>query len=247
MKKNIALMRRSKVCADDCDDHQEGMKHLKEKRERDPNYIPTEDERIQEILMEGSYPRLLTNRQVFMACLLYGMLSLVQGGHDALYPVWMINPVEVKGFDWTQSEVGMLYSMLGPIQMVSGHILPKDPYPFLHHTRSEQRRSPPAHLQGNVAHPGLAIHVHHPHHSHRRVDTLHAPMGDRFCFLSPVGPVVCDLRHLCSFLRCAYSSVHRQYRHDLECRLSRLPRESQRNWAGLRIDRAFHRMEGVCV
>ena len=100
------------------------MKHLKEKRARDPHYIPTEDERIQEILMEGSDPRLLTNRQVFMACLLYGMLSLVQGGHDALYPVWMINPVEAKGFDWTQSEVGMLYSMLGPIQMVSGHILP---------------------------------------------------------------------------------------------------------------------------
>lgn len=99
------------------------MKHLKEKRARDSHYIPTEDERIQEILMEGSYPRLLTNRQVFMACLLYGMLSLVQGGHDALYPVWMINPVEAKGFDWTQSEVGMLYSMLGPIQMVSGHIL----------------------------------------------------------------------------------------------------------------------------
>ncbi|OAO17306.1 zinc induced facilitator-like 2 protein [Blastocystis sp. ATCC 50177/Nand II] len=113
VKKNIALMRRS----------EEGMKHLKEKRARDPHYIPTEDERIQEILMEGSYPRLLTNRQVFMACLLYGMLSLVQGGHDALYPVWMINPVEAKGFDWTQSEVGMLYSMLGPIQMVSGPVL----------------------------------------------------------------------------------------------------------------------------
>lgn len=112
-RKNIALMRRS----------EEGMKLLKEKRERDPNYVPTEEEHIQEILTEGTYPRLLTNRRVFLACLYYGMLSLVQGGHDALYPVWMINPVEAKGFDWTQSEVGMLYSMLGPIQMISGPVL----------------------------------------------------------------------------------------------------------------------------
>ena len=103
------------------------MKLLKEKRERDPNYVPTEEEHIQEILTEGTDPRLLTNRRVFLACLYYGMLSLVQGGHDALYPVWMINPVEAKGFDWTQSEVGMLYSMLGPIQMISGHILPNGP------------------------------------------------------------------------------------------------------------------------
>lgn len=58
-----------------------------------------------------------------MSCLLYGLLSLVQGGHDALYPVWMINSKEDKGFEWTQTEVGYLYSWLGPIQMISGPLL----------------------------------------------------------------------------------------------------------------------------
>ena len=191
--------------------------------------------------MEGSYPRLLTNRQVFMACLLYGMLSLVQGGHDALYPVWMINPVEAKGFDWTQSEVGMLYSMLGPIQMVSGHILPEDPLRFLHRTGAEQRGGASADLQGDVADFRLAVHGHHRHHAHRRPHALHAPMGGPHFFDSRVGAVVCDLRHLRSLLRRAHPAVHRQYRHDLQRRLSRLPRESQRNWPGLRLHRTFHR------
>ena len=82
---------------------QEGLKQLKEKREKDPNYLPTENELTQEILSGGSYFHLLTTKPVFMSCLLYGLLSLVQGGHDALYPVWMINSKEDKGFEWTQT------------------------------------------------------------------------------------------------------------------------------------------------
>lgn len=67
--------------------------------------------------------RLLTTKNVFLPVFLYGTLSLVQGAHDALYPVWMINPKEAKGFEWTQTDVGNLYSLLGPVQMISGHIL----------------------------------------------------------------------------------------------------------------------------
>lgn len=78
---------------------------------------------MQEILSHGSYVQLLTTKPVFMSVLLYGLLSLVQGGHDALYPVWMINSKEKKGFEWSQTEVGYLYSFLGPVQMLSGPLL----------------------------------------------------------------------------------------------------------------------------
>lgn len=96
---------------------------MKEKREKDKNYQPTEEEMMQEILSHGSYVQLLTTKPVFMSVLLYGLLSLVQGGHDALYPVWMINSKEKKGFEWSQTEVGYLYSFLGPVQMLSGPLL----------------------------------------------------------------------------------------------------------------------------
>ena len=101
---------------------QEGMALLKEKREQNPNYRPTEEERIQEILLRGSYVKLVSDKRILLSVMLYGLLSLVQGGQDSLYPVWMINPVTNKGFGWTQTEVGLLYSWLGPVQMLSGHI-----------------------------------------------------------------------------------------------------------------------------
>lgn len=96
---------------------------MQEKRLKDPKYQPTEEEMTQEILSKGNYLQLITTKPIFMSVLLYGLLSLVQGGHDALYPVWMINSKEKKGFEWTQTEVGYLYSWLGPVQMISGPLL----------------------------------------------------------------------------------------------------------------------------
>ena len=78
---------------------------------------------MQELLVNSSYVKLMTTKPIFISVFLYGMLSLVQGGHDALYPIWMINSKENKGFEWTQTEVGYLYSWLGPIQMLSGPLL----------------------------------------------------------------------------------------------------------------------------
>ena len=101
----------------------EGLRLLEEKRAKNKNYQPTEEEMTQEILSQSSYVRLLTTKPIFLSVLLYGLLSLVQGGHDALYPVWMINSKELKGFEWTQTEVGYLYSWLGPVQMLSGPLL----------------------------------------------------------------------------------------------------------------------------
>lgn len=122
VRKNKELLKRSRVGVENVIHSQEGMARLKEKRERDPNYRPTEEERIQEILMRGSYVKLVSDKRILLSVLLYGLLSLVQGGHDSLYPLWIINPTENKGFGWTQSEVGLLYSWLGPMQMLAGHI-----------------------------------------------------------------------------------------------------------------------------
>ena len=122
VRKNEELLKRSRVGVKDLIESQEGMARLKEKRERDPNYRPTEEERIQEILMRGSYAKLVADKRILLSVVLYGLLSLVQGGQDALYPVWMINPAENKGFGWSQTEVGLLYSWLGPVQMLAGHI-----------------------------------------------------------------------------------------------------------------------------
>ena len=122
VRKNKELLKRSRVGVENSIHSQEGMAHLKEKRERDPNYRPTEEERIQEILMRGSYVKLVSDKRILLSVVLYGLLSLVQGGQDSLYPVWMINPAENKGFGWTQSEVGLLYSWLGPVQILAGHI-----------------------------------------------------------------------------------------------------------------------------
>lgn len=65
----------------------------------------------------------MANKFIAISVFLYGALSLIQSAHDAVYPVWLINPKEVKGFEWTQTDVGYLFSMMGPIQMISGHIL----------------------------------------------------------------------------------------------------------------------------
>ena len=96
---------------------------LQEKREKNPAYQPTEEERIQELLVQGTYSHLIVHKPVLLSVFLYGALSLVQGAQDAIYPVWMINPKEAKVFEWTQTDVGYLYSLLGPVQMISGHIL----------------------------------------------------------------------------------------------------------------------------
>ena len=122
-RKNEELRKRSKVVFALSTHFQEGLQALERKRQQNPHYQPTEDERIQELLAGGTYTRLIATKSVFLPVFLYGTLSMVQGAHDALYPVWMINPKESKGFEWTQTDVGYLYSLLGPVQMISGHIL----------------------------------------------------------------------------------------------------------------------------
>ena len=158
--------------------------------------------------MEGSYFRLMVNKKILLSVFLYGALSLIQGGHDALYPVWMINPKSSKGFEWTQTDVGYLYSLLGPVQMLSGHILFILMLNALHSTSVEWCSSSFIRIQTNVVIPRLFVHVHHSHYSYLCSYSFVSFLG-MLCFSDlHSGTMVCHLFDLCCLLCCSYSSVH---------------------------------------
>ena len=48
---------------------------------------------------------------------------MVQSGQDSLLPLFLINPPEKGGFDFDQTDIGWLYTGIGPIQIVFNHIL----------------------------------------------------------------------------------------------------------------------------
>ena len=48
---------------------------------------------------------------------------MVQSGQDSLLPLFLINPPERGGFDFDQTDIGWLYTGIGPIQIVFNHIL----------------------------------------------------------------------------------------------------------------------------
>lgn len=73
---------------------------------------------------------------VFLSDLLNGneglipivIVSLVQSAQDSLLPLFLINPINMGGFDFDQTDIGWLYTGIGPIQMVFSHILYKSFY-----------------------------------------------------------------------------------------------------------------------
>ncbi len=194
--------------------------------------------------MEGSYFRLMVNKKILLSVFLYGALSLIQGGHDALYPVWMINPKSSKGFEWTQTDVGYLYSLLGPVQMLSGHILFILMLNALHSTSVEWCSSSFIRIQTNVVIPRLFVHVHHSHYSYLCSYSFVSFLG-MLCFSDlHSGTMVCHLFDLCCLLCCSYSSVHCYYCHYFQCFVSRFPWKSEWYWPGVCFSRSFHRKEG---
>ena len=51
------------------------------------------------------------------------MYGAIQGGQDALYPIWLINSPEDHGFDLTSSDLGWLYTGVSPMQIFSTPLL----------------------------------------------------------------------------------------------------------------------------
>ena len=153
----------------------------------------------------------------------------------------MINPKESKGFEWTQTDVGNLYSLLGPVQMISGHILLWYLEAFLHCTAAERRGGAPAWIQAHVAVSGVHVPADHRHHAHLRAHAVGARVGGRARRESRVGAVVRHLRDLRAVIRCAYLSVYCRDCDDLQWVLPRLPRHGERHRTGVRVAGPFHR------
>ena len=94
--------------------------------------ISLEEEMLVE-LSHDSYFDLVRNREIFLACFSYSIFSIpssfialvstVQSGQDALLSLYLINDVEHGGFGFDQTDIGWLYTGIGPIQIIFNHIL----------------------------------------------------------------------------------------------------------------------------
>ncbi|KAK8827551.1 hypothetical protein WA577_007098 [Blastocystis sp. JDR] len=100
-----------------------------------PDYVPSIDDRYILELNQGSYLQLICKRDVLITCVMYGLYAVIQGGQDAIYPVWLINSPEHHGFDFTSSDLGWMYTGLSPMQIFSTPLL----FPLL--TRLMDRKS----------------------------------------------------------------------------------------------------------
>ena len=74
-------------------------------------------------MTKDNYFDMIRDRDVFISCLLYGLTSLLQGTQDALIPLWLLNPISQGGFLWKQSEIGWLYTGLGPVQVIFAPVI----------------------------------------------------------------------------------------------------------------------------
>ena len=48
---------------------------------------------------------------------------MVQSGQDSLLPLFLINPSDKGGFEFDQTDIGWLYTGIGPVQIIFNHIL----------------------------------------------------------------------------------------------------------------------------
>ena len=92
---------------------------IKEIMKINKDYVPSIDDRYVIQLNEGGYLQLVCKHDVFWSCLIYGFYALIQSGQDALYPVWLILDPQHKGFSFTSSDLGWMYTGLSPIQIFS--------------------------------------------------------------------------------------------------------------------------------
>lgn len=65
-----------------------------------------------------SWITLLTTRDIMIACLIYGIAAVHGSAIDEVVPLYLLNSKEDGGFEFTSSEIGMLYTVSSPIQMI---------------------------------------------------------------------------------------------------------------------------------
>lgn len=83
----------------------------------------TKEEEMLLMLSRDTYFDLFRNRNVMITCTLYALVGMVQSAQDSLLPLYLINSVDKGGFNFDQTDIGWLYTGIGPIQIVFNHIL----------------------------------------------------------------------------------------------------------------------------
>ena len=96
---------------------------LKAKMKANPDYVPSIDDRYIIQINEGGYLNLIQKHDVIWSTIMYGFYAIIQGGEDAIYPVWLINTPENHGFSFTSSDLGWMYTGLSPNQIISTPLL----------------------------------------------------------------------------------------------------------------------------
>ena len=87
------------------------------KDQKQGKQISKEDEMLI-ALSKDSYFDLILNKRVLIACSLYAVVCLVQSGQDSLLPLFLINPSDKGGFEFDQTDIGWLYTGIGPVQII---------------------------------------------------------------------------------------------------------------------------------
>ena len=87
----------------------------------------TSEEEMLLTLSRDTYFDLFRNRNVMISCVLYAFVCMVQSAQDSLLPLYLINSVDKGGFDFDQTDIGWLYTGIGPIQIIFNHILCRQP------------------------------------------------------------------------------------------------------------------------
>ncbi|KAK8803490.1 hypothetical protein WA158_001184 [Blastocystis sp. Blastoise] len=89
----------------------ESIKSIEAKKKQNPDYEYTEKE-IALVSWKGdNYGHLFTEKNAFLTCALYGIMSFLQGMHDAVYPLWVLNPRNIlNGFEMDQTATGFMYA-----------------------------------------------------------------------------------------------------------------------------------------
>lgn len=96
---------------------------IKDKMKKNKDYVLSVDDQYVIKLNEGSYVQLICQRDIFWSCFLYGFYTLVPTGHDAIYPLWLILDPKDRGFSFSSSDLGWLFTGLSPIQIFASPLI----------------------------------------------------------------------------------------------------------------------------
>lgn len=96
---------------------------IKLKMKTNKDYVPSIEDQYIIKLNESSYLQLICQKDIFWSCFIYGFYTLVPSGHDAIYPVWLILDPKHRGFSFSSSDLGWLYTGLSPIQIFASPLI----------------------------------------------------------------------------------------------------------------------------